>query len=112
MNVIAHGPFRVTSLLWQPRPGARSLTIACRAGFELAPGESPLITLPKDAADQERQLLEQAVLMAPHKRWPEVIVIGDAHAPEGKPVTSLLARLAVGELDKVIQVTGDRHLTM
>ena len=112
MNVVAHGPFRVSSLLWQPRPGAWSLALACRAGFELTPGESPLITLSKEASDEERRLLEQAVLMVPLKRWPEVVVVGDAYAPEGKPVTSLSVRLGVGELDKVIQVTGDRHLTM
>ncbi len=112
MNIVSHGPFRVSSLLWQPRPGAWSLAVVCRAGFELAPGVSPLITLPKEAPDEERRLLDQAVAQAPGKRWPEVVVVGHAYAPEGQTVTSLVARLVVGDLDKVIQVTGDRHFTM
>ncbi len=111
MNVVAHGPFRVSSLLWQPRPGAWSLTVVCRAGFELSPGESPPVTLPKEAPDDERRLLDQAIDLAPRKAWPEVVLVGHAHAPAGAPATSLSARLAVGDVDKVIHVTGDRHLT-
>ena len=111
MNLVVHGPFRAGSLVWQPRPGTWSLAVVIRAGFELAPGESRPVALPKTPADERSKLLEHALTLAPCKRWPEVVVVGSAHAPEGKPVTSLVARLAVGSLDKRVQVVGDRCIT-
>ena len=109
MDIIARGAYRVSSIVWQPRPGAFSLTLVCRAAFELAPGESPMVSLPHDeGADR---IAEDAIAGAPLKRWPEVLVVGHAHAPEGKPVSSLVARVAVGDLDKTIQVQGDRSFT-
>lgn len=118
MNVIHHGPFRVRSLLWQPRAGAWAATIVCKATFELAPGASPLIPTPKSAPEAELQaagdprwLLELATDHAPLKRSPEVLVVGHVYAPTGTAETSLVARLSVGEVDKRIQVFGDRYLT-
>lgn len=113
MDIISRGAFRVTSTIWQPRPGTFTLTLVCRAAFELAPGESPMVTLPPGSATDgpDRKLIEDAITAAPLKRWPEVLVTGHVHAPDGKPATTLTARLAVGDLDKAIQVQGDRWLT-
>ncbi|WP_437594699.1 DUF2169 domain-containing protein [Sorangium sp. So ce1000] len=86
------------------------LTIACHAIFELAPIESPMTSGPaaplEDAGD-ERRFVEPWGPVAPFKRWGEVLVVGHAHAPEGSAVTSLIARLAVGDIDKAIEVRGD-----
>ncbi|MGK4007952.1 DUF2169 domain-containing protein [Sorangium sp. So ce1036] len=110
MDVVCQGSLRASSLVWRPRPDAWALTIACRALFELAPGESPLIrapTAPLAGEDDERRLVEPWGPVAPLKRWGEVVVVGHAYAPEGNPVRLLVARLAVGDLDKAVQIRGD-----
>lgn len=38
----------------------------------------------------------------------EVILLGKAHAPEGRPVSSMTVRLTVGEVSRSIAVFGDR----
>lgn len=110
MHVVCQGQIRASSLEWQPTPDAWVLTIACHALFELAPFESPVTSLPvallEDEGD-ERRFVEPWGPVAPFKRWGEVIVVGHAHAPEGIPVRSLVARLAVGDIDKAILVRGD-----
>jgi hypothetical protein len=111
MNVVCYGAWRASSLLWQPGPGAWALTVACHAVFELAPNESPIVAkpLPLDPVqgDDERAFVEPWGPPAPIKRHPEVIVVGHAHAPPGNKVTSLVLRLGVGELEKLLHVHGD-----
>lgn len=41
----------------------------------------------------------------------DVLLVGHAHAPRGKPVTELLVELAVAELRKTVRVVGDREWT-
>ncbi|XXY50072.1 DUF2169 domain-containing protein [Sorangium sp. So ce269] len=114
MDVVCQGFLRASSLVWRLRPDAWALTIACRAHFELAPGESPLTGAPMaplEGEDDERRYVEPWGPVAPLKRWGEVVVVGHAHAPEGNPVRSLVARLAVGDLDKAVQIRGDAGFT-
>jgi hypothetical protein len=115
MNVVCYGTWRAASLLWQPSPGAWALTVACHAAFELAPGESPIVAKPtpldpvKD--DDERAFVEPWGPPAPMKQHPEVIVVGHAYAAPGSKVTSLVARLGVGDLEKLLHVHGDTYFT-
>jgi hypothetical protein len=116
VNVVCYGPWRAGTLLWQPKPGAWALTVACHAVFELAPLESPVVAkpLPLDPVDGEsddRAFVEPWGPVAPVKQHPEVIVVGHAYAPAGSKVTSLVARLGVGEVEKLIHVHGDCHFT-
>ena len=91
------------------------LTVACHATFELAPDQSPLVAEPppldpvKD--DDERALVEPWGSPAPRKRRPEVVLVGHAHAPPGSQVTSLVARLGVGDFEKLAHVHGDSCFT-
>lgn len=111
-------PLRVASILWQPRAGAWALTVACKATFTLAPGESPP-AMEHEAPSQadfywdndERRSLYLATDLAPFKRRADVILVGSACAPGRHPVGSLLTRLRVGEIDKAIAVFGDRLFT-
>lgn len=115
MNVVCYGAWRAASLLWQPSPGAWALTVACHAVFELAPNASPVVAkpLPLDPVqgDDERAFVEPWAPPAPFKQQPEVIVVGHAHAPPGSKMTSLVARLGVGDLEKLLHVHGDAHFT-
>ncbi|AUX44041.1 hypothetical protein SOCE26_055010 [Sorangium cellulosum] len=110
MHVVCQGLLRASSLEWRPTPDAWVLTIACHALFELAPFESAMTSGPAAPPEDEgdaRRLVEPWGPVAPFKRWGEVVVVGHAHAPEGIAVKSLIARLAVGDIDKAIQVRGD-----
>lgn len=115
MKLVCYGPWRAASLLWQPGPGAWALTVACHAVFELAPKESAIFGKPPPldpvADDDDRAFVEPWGSPAPLKASPEVIVVGHAHAPPGTQVTSLVARLAVGDLEKLIHVYGDCWFT-
>ncbi|WP_437604694.1 DUF2169 domain-containing protein [Sorangium sp. So ce834] len=114
MHLVCQGLIRASSLEWRPRPDAWVLTVACHALFELAPFESPMTSgpaAPLEGEADERRLVEPWGPVAPFKRWSEVLVVGHAHAPEGGAVTSLIARLAVGDIDKAIEVRGDACFT-
>ncbi|HSO00535.1 MAG TPA: DUF2169 domain-containing protein, partial [Candidatus Nanopelagicales bacterium] len=115
MRLSAECPLPVTSLVWKPRPDAFALTVVCKATFNLHPGRSPL------AAIQEMPLqadvawehgvagsLSAASDCAPFKRRVDVVLVGYAHAPYGKRAAVLPVRLAVGGVDKQIDVHGDR----
>ncbi len=47
--------------------------------------------------------------LAPFKPACDVLVKGRAHAPQGRPVTELLAGLTVGPLKKSVRVVGNRY---
>ncbi len=119
MDVVSACPLRVASLLWQPRPGAHALTVVCVATYTLAPGESPLAAEQAPASEvdlhweeDEHRSVHLASDLAPHKPRADVIVVGHAHAPGGEAVHALLTRLIVGEVDKSIEVVGDRQITL
>lgn len=118
MQVSSACPLRVASLVWQPRPAAFALTIVCKATFTLRPGISPLASAQEKPwkadlpwGNDPRASLWAANDLAPFKRRLDVILIGHAYAPRGELVTSLIARLAVGAVDKQIEVHGDRSWT-
>ncbi|MEN6632537.1 MAG: DUF2169 domain-containing protein, partial [Candidatus Polarisedimenticolia bacterium] len=47
---------------------------------------------------------------APHKPAAELLLVGDAHAPGGRPVAALKAAVALGSWRKELLVTGARRL--
>lgn len=116
MELITQCALRVAHLVWRPGHGGFAFTVVCKATFDLRPQVSPL------AAEQEPVTtadvpgaggaLALASDLVPMKKRPEVLVVGHAHAPGGVAVPSLTARVAVGEIDKAIQVTGDRFFAL
>lgn len=59
-------------------------------------------------SDDEGRSLHFASDLVPFKRRADVVLVGHAYAPRQEPVSSLVARLIVGDLDKSIEVTSDR----
>ncbi len=115
MNIVSACPLHVGSIVWQPRPGAWVATVVVKATYVLLPGESvlareqdPINDTDAHWNDDERRSLHAATDLAPLKRRADVFVTGHAHAPRAKPVSSLVARLAVGALHKAIEVHADR----
>ncbi|WP_437735367.1 DUF2169 domain-containing protein [Sorangium sp. So ce1335] len=118
MHVSSACPLRVAYLVWQPRPDAAALTVVCKATFTLEPGVSRLAASQeapweKDVRwdDDPRASLRAASDLAPFKRRVDVLVVGHAHAPLGERTSSLVARLAVGAIDKRVEVHGHRAWT-
>ena len=118
MDVLSLGPLPVASLVWQPGPGRYALTVVCKATFDLAPVTSEL-SAHQEAPNEEdnhwdddpaRSLYSPSDL-APFKPRADILLVGHAFAPRGEPVRSLVARLLIGEMDKSLEVFGERSFT-
>lgn len=115
MHVLSTCPLRVASVVWQPRPGAWTLTFVCKATFVLSPGESRLAEVQEEPApddrhfgsDETRSLYAGADLV-PWKTRADVVLVGHAFAAHRQPARSVATRLNVGELDKRVDVWCDR----
>jgi hypothetical protein len=115
MDVISTCPLRVASVVWQPRAGAWALTVVCKATFQLQPGVSPLAGAQEATDDDEghwdndeSRSLRAPSDLVPFKARADVLLVGHAFAPGGQPARSLPVRLAVGRVDKRIEVWCDR----
>jgi hypothetical protein len=62
-----------------------------------------------DAGDPEWSTVQHESEVAPYKLATDVVVIGKAYAPEGRPIDRITVTVAVGERRKTVVVTGDRH---
>ena len=108
MDVVSGSGFRVGAVRWQPRGGVFAVSVVATGWFELRPGEAsfrPAQGFPFDVVPGE---MRGALEGAPFKRRTDVIVTGHAVAENAEPVSSLVARLAVGGIDKAIEVHADR----
>lgn len=117
MDVVSLCPMRVTSVLWQPQRGGFVLTVVAKATFRLQPLEAALAEeqeYPNDDDnywnDDPQRSMHSPTDLVPFKARPEVMLVGHAFAPRNEPARSLTARLAVGDVDKAIDVTCDRVL--
>lgn len=113
MELVTHGSLRAAQLVWRPAHGGVVLTVVCKATFALRPGVAPLAPSPLPVAEADTfgeggGALLVASDLVPLKKQPEVLLTGHAYAPRGERVSSFVARLAVGEIDKAIRVEGDR----
>jgi len=118
MDVRSLCPLPVASIVWQPARGRHSLTVVCKATYDLAPGLSTLSQSQEHLCEEDEHWNDDASrsLRSPSDRVPfkargDVLLVGRAFAPRGEPVTSLIARMVIGDVDKSIEVTGDRSFT-
>jgi hypothetical protein len=117
MDLISQCALRAERLVWRPGHGGFTFTVVCKATFELRPELSPLAGVQEavtiaDVYAGEAGALALASDLVPFKKRPEVLVLGHAYAPEGRQLRSLTVRVAVGEVDKALQVFGDHYFTM
>jgi len=92
--------------------------IACKATYRLIPGVAELHPEQDDVVGRDRHYRDdpkQSLLwpsdLVPPKPYADVILIGDAFAPGGKPAQSLVVRLRVGGMEKSLEVCGERGFT-
>jgi hypothetical protein len=116
MEVVSLSPLPVASRVWQARPGAFVLTFVCKATFTLAPGELELAPEQDPVRDADCPWsasvtsLYAASDLVPGKPRADVVLVGNAYAPEGAPASHLVARLSIAEVDKSIEVWTNRTL--
>lgn len=118
MEIVSLSALPVASLLWQPRPGAWMFTFACKATYELRPGESELAPQQEELHEADSHWSGDPAwsLYAPRDIVPirpraDVVLVGHAFAPNQVPVRSLIARLVVADVEKAIEVFSDRNFT-
>src|SRR5262245_51894055 len=115
MDVVSFCPLRVASFVWQPQRGGHVFTAVAKATFRLLPGDARLAQeqeYPNDDDnywnDDPARSLYSPTDLVPFKARPEVMLVGHAFAPRKEPARSLVARITIGDVDKAIEVTGDR----
>ncbi|NUO54471.1 MAG: DUF2169 domain-containing protein, partial [Polyangiaceae bacterium] len=111
---VAGLPAAVSS--WRSRRAGEAHLIVCKATYRLAPGvlalakpQDPLIVSDVFRDDEGSSLLS-ASDFAIQKRRADVVVIGSAFAPGGRPARRVVAYISVGELEKAVEVAADRHV--
>lgn len=115
MDMVVQGSVSASSLLWE-RSASWVLTVVCKVMFDLVPGEARLRSTPEPPAEHDvpweapyAWSLRVAKDLVPVKPNVDVVLTGHAYAPGGRPTRSLVARLAVGSLDKSVEVVADRY---
>ncbi|QRK11031.1 DUF2169 domain-containing protein [Archangium violaceum] len=80
-----------------------------RGDARLAEVQEPLVSADVHRGDPGTTSLHFECDFAPFKPRADILVVGHAVSPSGKPVTESVVTLEFGALRKVIRVTGDRR---
>lgn len=89
---------------------AATFTIPAEDGAvcELAPEQLVPQHLPSYFGEPRQSSIRRPADLVPYKPGTDVVVVGHAHAPHGRPVPELTAAITVGDLHKSVVVVGDR----
>jgi len=110
-------PFSLGTLRWPDVDAKPKLTIVVKATYMIPfEGEDPRPT-PKQLPIFNNDIMTDAKPpsvrfesdLVPFKPCADVVLVGHAYAPEGKPVTELVAGVRVGQLRYGVAVVGDRQ---
>jgi hypothetical protein len=110
-------PFAAERSWVRDKNGAEVWLVAVKATFNIAPDgtthiapeQPPVLRLAEHHGDPATTSVKYDADLVLTKTTTDVIVVGHAHAPGGKSVTELNVGFKVGELTKVLTVTGDRR---
>ncbi|HLL55492.1 MAG TPA: DUF2169 domain-containing protein [Myxococcaceae bacterium] len=80
-------------------------------GLRIAAEQRPLVLADEYRKDPATSSLKHAGEIHLLKPNTDVVLLGEAHAPGGRPVKSCQVSIRVGRLHKLLQVFGDRHWT-
>jgi hypothetical protein len=101
-------PFAIATLAWEPAPGRRSLCVAVKASFTLAPGGVATLAPLQEPLAADAEVATAVGELAVFKPRADVLIVGHAYAPRGVPAEQLLARARIGTVRKALSITGDR----
>jgi len=109
-------PFAADRAWVRDRDGAEVWLVAVKATFDILPDgrtaiseeQPPVLHLPQHHGEPGHSSIQYDADLVLTKVATDVIVVGQAHAPGGQPVTQLDVGLRVGPIQKVLRVFGDR----
>jgi len=108
-------PFAISTLRWLDLDNKPKLTVVVKATFMMGHKGEEVRTTPKqlpvfghDITTDAKPSVRFESDLAPFKPCTDVVLVGRAYAPEGKPVTEIVAGLRVGQLRYGVAVIGDR----
>jgi len=113
------GPFSATTFLWRGRRGELQCSVIVKTTYLLRQGVCPVSDRP-DPIWNTDHYWEGSPLrsvrvhsdLAPLKHAPEVTLVGHAYAPDNEPRDHLPVRLAVGDIDKSLDVFPPRGFSI
>jgi hypothetical protein len=117
MKIVNQTPFPVHAMPGIGPNDEPVMTIVLKGTFELMPGECARpaaeimpIAFGDELIETPRGMLPLWDLdLAPFKPRADVLLIGMAHAPRGKPCGELDVRMQVGRVDRTVRVFGKRR---
>ncbi|PTL77833.1 DUF2169 domain-containing protein [Vitiosangium sp. GDMCC 1.1324] len=108
-------PFTPGMFLFPNEQGVDTLYVVVKATFDLrqdrlsiARKQCPLVMADEYWGEPGASSLKYANEAHLLKPGTDVVVVGEAHAPRGRPVETCLVSVKVGPLHQVVQVFGDR----
>ena len=109
-------PFSAERTWTRDERGAEFWLVAIRAAFEIdadgrqhvAEKQTEVQSFPRYAGDPVREEMLSDSDFALSKSGTDVLVGGHAHAPDGRPAVKSRVRLKVVDVDKTVDVVGDR----
>ncbi|NMO19247.1 DUF2169 domain-containing protein [Pyxidicoccus fallax] len=108
-------PFAPGMFLFPDAQGVDTLYVVLKATFLLKEGQlrvaekqEPVVVADRYRGEPGQSSLKAASEAHLLKPGTDVLVEGEAHAPQGRPVESCLVQVRVGPLRQAIQVFGDR----
>jgi hypothetical protein len=112
-------PFAAERGWVRDRSGAEVWLVAVKCTFDIgrdgstriATEQPPALRLPEYAGEPGKSSLKYDADFVLTKATTDVTVLGHACAPGGRPVTGMEAGFAVGPVQKVLRITGDRVWT-
>lgn len=111
------GNLPISTILWQPTATSACITVVTKLTLVLVPNElvvaaeqEPINETDSHWNDDAARSLSSAADLAPAKPRADVIVVGHAFAPGGRPTRSLVARVAVEGISKAVEVWADRSV--
>jgi hypothetical protein len=98
------------------RTGAEVWLVAVKCTFgitpdgttEVARDQPPVLRVPEHHGEPGKSSLKHEADLVLTKTATDVVVVGQAHAPGGRPVAQLEAGFRVGPVQKVLRVSGNR----
>ena len=116
-SIVNQTPYAADRAFVRDRDGAEIWIVAVRATFDIrsdgsvavAEKQIPVALAPEWTADPGRSSLRWDMDLVRTKPGTDVIVNASAHAPGGKPVTQLEVGLALGPINKILIVHGNRR---
>lgn len=118
MEILSLCPLPAAPLVWELSPSRWVLTVVCKATFRLELGvlslaeeQLPIFEHEQHWDDDPGRSLRAPSDLVPFKPRADVLLVGSAHAKNGQPVRSLVARLSVGKVDKSIEMLPPRVRT-